>query len=83
MTKAPFTGTSERAKDLLGLIHTDVCGPFRTLSRNGERYFVTFTDDYSRYGYVYLMKFKHETFEKFKEFQNEVQNQLEKTIKAL
>ncbi|KAJ0522562.1 putative RNA-directed DNA polymerase [Helianthus annuus] len=83
MTKAPFTGTSERAKDLLGLIHTDVCGPFRTMSRNGERYFVTFTDDYSRYGYVYLMKFKHETFEKFKEFQNEVQNQLGKTIKAL
>lgn len=26
MTKAPFTGQGERAKDLLGLIHTDVCG---------------------------------------------------------
>ena len=37
----------------------------------------------SRYGYVYLMKHKSETFEVFKEFQNEVQNQLGKTIKAL
>ena len=26
MTKTPFTGQSERANDLLGLIHSDVCG---------------------------------------------------------
>nr|GEY88556.1 hypothetical protein [Tanacetum cinerariifolium] len=37
----------ERAKDLLGLIHTDVCGPFRTVSRQEASYFVTFTDDLS------------------------------------
>src|SRR5665213_3097123 len=42
--------------------------------RGSYRYFVTFTDDYSRYGYIYLMRAKAETFEKFKEFQNEVQN---------
>ncbi|KAD4888008.1 hypothetical protein E3N88_20081 [Mikania micrantha] len=53
------------------------------MSRNHERYFVSFIDDYSQYAYVYLMKHKHETFEKFKEFQNEVENQLGKTIKAL
>ena len=83
MTKSPFSGTSERAKDLLGIIHTDVCGPFRTMSRNSDRYFITFTDDYSRYGYVYLMKHKHEAFEMFKLFQSEVENQLNKTIKIL
>ena len=83
LAKDSFTHTSERAKDLLGLIHTDVCGPFRTMSRNHERYFVSFIDDYSRYAFVYLMKHKHETFEKFKEFQNEVENQLGKTIKIL
>ncbi|KAD1781287.1 hypothetical protein E3N88_42293 [Mikania micrantha] len=53
------------------------------MSRNHERYFVSFIDDYSRYAYVYLMKHNYETFEKFKEFQNEVENQLGKTIKAL
>ena len=83
LTKHPFNHIGERANDLLALIHTDVCGPFRTMSRNHERYFVTFIDDYSRYAYVYLMKHKHETFEKFKEFQNEVENQLGKTIKTL
>ncbi|GJV11645.1 retrotransposon protein, putative, ty1-copia subclass [Tanacetum coccineum] len=53
------------------------------VSRQGVSYFVTFTDDFSRYGYVYLLKHKHEVFETFKVFQKEVENQLEKTIKSL
>ena len=44
---------------------------------------ITFSDDYSRFGYVYLMKRKSETFEKFKEFRAEVENQLGKCIKAI
>ena len=53
------------------------------IHKGGFKYFITFTDDFSRFGYVYLMKHKSETFEVFKEIQNEVQNQLGKTIKAL
>ena len=83
MTKAPFTGSPERATDLLELIHTDMCGPMSTAARGGYQYFITFTDDLSRYGYVYLMRHKSETFERFKEFQNEVENQRGKKIKAL
>ncbi|GJR62032.1 retrotransposon protein, putative, ty1-copia subclass [Tanacetum coccineum] len=83
MTKKPFLHSNERAKDLLGIIHTDVCGPLRHVSRQGASYFITFTDDYSRYGYVYLLKHKHEVFETFKVFKNEVENQLGKTIKAI
>ncbi|GKA05015.1 retrotransposon protein, putative, ty1-copia subclass [Tanacetum coccineum] len=83
MARKPFSHQVERAKDLLGLIHTDVCGPFKTVSREGANYFITFTDDFSRYGFVYLMKHKHEVFETFKVFQNEVENQLGKKIKAI
>jgi hypothetical protein len=83
MTKTPFTGFPERASDLLELIHTDVCGSMCTTTRGGFQYFITFTDDFSRYGYVYLMKHKSETFEKFREFLNEVENQRGKKIKAL
>jgi hypothetical protein len=68
MTKAPFTGFPERAAYLLELVHTDVCGPMSMTARGGFQYFITFTDDFSRYGYVYLMKHKSETFKKFKEF---------------
>nr|GEV99552.1 retrotransposon protein, putative, Ty1-copia subclass [Tanacetum cinerariifolium] len=83
MTRKPYSHQVERAKDLLGLIHTDVCGPFKIMSRQGASYFVTFTDDFSRYGYVYLHKHKHEVFKTFKVFQKEVENQLKKTIKSL
>ncbi|PKI58225.1 hypothetical protein CRG98_021396 [Punica granatum] len=73
----------ERAKEVLELIHSDVCGPFREIARGGYSYFITFADDYSRFGYVYLMKYKHESFEKFKEFKAEVEKQKGKSIKTL
>ena len=55
----------------------------RSPTRGGYRYVLTLTDDLSRYGYIYLMRHKSENFQKFKEFQNEVENQLSKTIKLL
>ena len=51
--------------------------------RGGYEYFITFIDDYSRYGYVYLMHHKSDTFEKFKEYRAEVENQFGKIIKTL
>ena len=58
MTKTPFSGTTGRATYLLEIIHTDVCGPMSVDARSGYRYFLTFIDDLSRYGYIYLMKHK-------------------------
>src|SRR3954462_13081653 len=81
MTKTTFSGTMERANDLFEIIHTDLCGPMSVEARGGYRYFLTFTDDLSRYGYIYLMKHKSETFEKFKEIQSEVENHRNKKIK--
>ena len=57
---------------------------FRSIrARGGYQYFITFTDDYSRYGYLYLLHHKSEAFEKFKEFRTEVGKQLTKDIKAI
>ncbi|GKF00940.1 retrotransposon protein, putative, ty1-copia subclass, partial [Tanacetum coccineum] len=81
MTRKSFPHRPERATDLLGIIHTDVCGPLRHVSRQGASYFITFIDDYNRY--VYLLKHKHEVFETFKVFKNEVENQLGKTVNDL
>ena len=68
MTKTLFSGTMERATDLLEIIHTDVCGLMSVEAWGRYRYFLTFTDDLSRYGYIYLMKHKFETFESSKNF---------------
>ena len=69
MTKRPFNAKGNRATEYLELIHSDVCGQFNVQAKRGYAYFVTFTDDYFRYGHVYLMKRKSDTFEKFKEYQ--------------
>ena len=39
MTKTPFSGTMERATDLLEIIHTDVCDPMSVEACGGYRYF--------------------------------------------
>ena len=49
MTKSSFTEKDERASELLGLVHSDVCGPMSSSARGGYFYFITFTDDLSRY----------------------------------
>jgi hypothetical protein len=56
MTKTPFSETMEQAADLLEIIHTNVCSPMSVKARDGYCYVLMFTDDLSRYGYVYLMK---------------------------
>ncbi|KAH9671727.1 hypothetical protein KPL70_017462 [Citrus sinensis] len=83
MTKRPFSAKGVRATVPLELVHTDVCGPINVQARGGYEYFITFTDDYSRYGYVYLMRHKSEALEKFKEYRAETEKQLDKNIKKL
>ena len=83
MAKTPFAGQGERVDNVLGLVHTDVCGPMSTQTREGHSYFVTFTDDLSRFRFVFLMKHKSETIDKFKVYMNEVEKQTGLSIKAL
>jgi hypothetical protein len=58
-TSFPKDGAT-RAFKLLGLLHSDVCGPMKTTSCGGARYFVTFIDDFSRKTHVYLLNAKRE-----------------------
>ena len=83
MTKLPFKGKGELAGGPLELIHTDVCCPMSMHARGGFIYFITFIDDHSLYGYLYLMWYKFGAFEKFKEFRNDVEKQLGRSIKSL
>ena len=83
MTKRPFKAKGYHATKPLELVHTDVDGPMRVQARGGCEYFVTFIDDYSRYGFVYLMRQKSETFDKFREYKAEEKKQLGVHIKQL
>jgi hypothetical protein len=80
-SKYLFNRKSERSNELLGLIHTNICGSMTICVIGGYTYFITFFYDYYKYGYVYLMKLKFKLFEKFKEFRNDIEKQAKMTIK--
>ncbi|CAJ2666407.1 unnamed protein product [Trifolium pratense] len=49
----------------------------------GQKYFITFIDDYSRYMNIYLLHNKNEALDAFKAFKAEVENQCGKQIKVV
>lgn len=70
---------SSCTSQVLELIHSDVCGKLPE-SIGGFRYFITFTDDFSRKVCVYFIKNKAESIEKFKLFRSLAENQTKKKI---
>jgi hypothetical protein len=43
------TKVAKRSYEILEIIHIDICGPFRTSCVNGQRYFIYFIDDHTRF----------------------------------
>lgn len=74
-------GEARRANKILELIHSDVCGPLPESSFGGARYLVTFTDDYTRKTFGYLMKHKTEVMSHFINFKRLVEKQVGLPIK--
>jgi len=56
--KQPFEYSHKRAKNVLDLVHSDLCGPMSVSSVGGAKYFLTFIDDHSRKIYYIFSKIK-------------------------
>jgi hypothetical protein len=65
-----------RSSDVLEIIHIDICGPFNVKSVDGFNSFITFMDDFSRYGYIYPIRERSEALDKFNIFKVEVKNSI-------
>ncbi|CAJ2661986.1 unnamed protein product [Trifolium pratense] len=72
-----------RTKCVLEVIYSDVCGPMQVDSTGGNRYFVSFVDDYSRKLWTYLINKKSEVFNVFKRFKSMVEKQSGHELKVL
>lgn len=55
-------GNAKRTKERLELIHSDLCGPMSKPTWGGARYLITFTDDFSRKTFGYLLQSKKQVF---------------------
>ena len=81
LSKTKNKGAS-RSGVLLEIVHTDISGSYST-TICCSRFFLTFIDDFSCYGYLYLIKEKLDVLDKFKVFKLEVEKQLGKIIKIV
>jgi hypothetical protein len=63
-----------RNSGVLEIIYTGICGPFNIRLVDGFNSFITFTDDFSRYGYFYHIRERSKALDKFKIFKTEVKN---------
>jgi len=72
-----------RGTHVLEIIHTNICGLFDVNSFNKEKYFITFSDDFSRYGHVYPLYEKSQLVNALKVYINKVKRQLGRKVKIV
>ena len=78
LTKTKKNGAT-CSQNLLEIVHTDISGPYSS-TLCGNKYFITFIDYFSRYGYVFFIKEKSYALEFFKVLCIEVKKQLGKVV---
>src|SRR3954465_6367172 len=71
------------SKKILELLHVDIFGPTSHDSIGNKKYCLVIVDDYSRYCWVFFLKLKSETQQKFVDSAKEQQRQHELTIKII
>jgi hypothetical protein len=75
----PYAKSSSTSSHPLELIYSDVWGHAPT-SVGGKKYYVSSIDDYSKFTWIYLLKFMSKVFEKFHEFQKLVERLFDQKI---
>jgi hypothetical protein len=83
MCRTPFSSTRTKTTQIGQVIHSDVCGPMEIATQDGERYYVIFTDGYSGWCEIHLLKQKSEVPEAFKVFSSKMEADTNKKIKVL
>jgi hypothetical protein len=73
----------ERTKKRLQRVYTDFWGPFIIPTPSGARYILTFTDDFTRKSWIYLVKARTELYEKFSEWQIRVERQCNEKLQRI
>lgn len=79
----PYKTSERKEREILGLVHSDICGPMNVSSLAGAKYFATFIDDKSRYMEIKPLKKKSEILEAFKEYKTRVEKMTGHCIKKL
>ena len=77
------TDSGKRSKELLALVHSDICDKINAKSLSGAKYFLTFIDDCTCYVWVYVLKCKDQVLEMFLEWKALVEKSTGQKLKML
>ncbi|GKE14841.1 ribonuclease H-like domain-containing protein [Tanacetum coccineum] len=82
-TREPFPLSDHQTTSIGKLIHLDLWGPYKVISKKGLRYFLTIVDDYTRAVWIYLIKTKDEVYDHFVNYNNMILNQFNCSVKTV
>ncbi|KAL2943034.1 Retrovirus-related Pol polyprotein from transposon RE1 [Bienertia sinuspersici] len=82
-TKQPYKKSKSHASEPFELIHMDIWGPYRVLTRKNHRYFLTVVDDNTRCTWVHLLKLKSDACAAIEKFVRYAKNQFGKRVKIV
>jgi hypothetical protein len=78
----PYSVSTSRSSSPLEFVFSDVWGPAID-SFGGNKYYVSFIDDYNKFMWIYLLHHKSEVFKYFHEFQQLVKHMFNHKIIAM
>jgi hypothetical protein len=79
----PFPNESNRSHNCCDLIHTNVWGPTENVSLGGNKYFVSFIDDFSRHTWIFSIQKKSKVFPCFLQLKSLVEKEKNRKIRCL
>ncbi|MBW0495259.1 hypothetical protein O181_034974 [Austropuccinia psidii MF-1] len=74
LRKAPYSGNT---------VHSDLSGKISPLPIGGGQYYLKFTNDFSKFKTIYILKKKSETCEAIKDYINQVKTNQNKPVKVM
>ncbi|KAL7995831.1 putative integrase, catalytic core, Zinc finger, CCHC-type, ribonuclease H-like superfamily [Plasmopara halstedii] len=86
MSTSPFahrSGSEVKTSHPFQIVHSDVMGPIKPVSKGGARYMLTFIDDFTRFVHIYPIPNKAVVFDKFEEYYALVETQYGRRVKCL
>ncbi|XP_061354958.1 uncharacterized protein LOC133299505 [Gastrolobium bilobum] len=81
--KLPYGSSTSNSSKVFELVHADIWGSFSVPYVNGDRYFLTIVDDFSRFTWVILMTNKGDTRNHLRNFFMLVKNQFNASVKVI
>lgn len=82
-TRLSFPDSTSRTCEVFSLFYIDVWGPYNVQTFDDNKLYLTIVDDHSRMTWLYLLKLKSDVVVMPRNFIKLIQNQFNRTIKAI